>query len=101
MTRPYHKWSKEHLDYLQTHYQNTPIGDMATHLQRSYDSVASRLEVLGLVKGYNLIDIDGQSLTLGQLAKKYNIAYHTLFSRINTYGMDLKTALTKPLRGKG
>jgi len=43
----------------------------------------------------------GQTLTIGQWAKKYGLNYCTLYRRVVIKKMNLKDALFNPLRGKG
>ena len=45
-------------------------------------------------KGDSLYTAFGKTQTLHQWADEYGIKYHTLISRIRSYGMSLETALT-------
>jgi len=40
------KWTTEELDYLKRHYNNMPIEELARNLERSEDSIVSKVYYL-------------------------------------------------------
>lgn len=53
-------------------------------------------KTLSKKKEKKLYSAFGRSQTLHEWADEYNMLYQTLCSRINTYGISLKEALTRP-----
>lgn len=53
-------------------------------------------KILPNKKEKKLYSAFGRSQTLHEWADEYNMLYQTLCSRINTYGISLEEALTKP-----
>lgn len=47
-----------------------------------------------------LLTYRGETKTLSEWAKNFNILYNTLFSRINIYDYDVEKALTSPIKRK-
>ena len=45
-------------------------------------------------------EVDGQLMSIAQIARQKNIPYSTLFDRVNKNGMSLEQALNVPIRGR-